>query len=245
MKEQLMTDERERSETHIAQALTDLRQQPSAGLYRRLEGIPGYRPRHQARLVWVTAAALLMTAVFWVSPVVRATIDEVVERVGQVYLTVADKLPYRDGATTVEPVTMSLEEAQAAVSFNFGVPAVLPPGFVPDRVAVWMPNETAGQVVMMTWRRPGGGLLELGVHAYNESEPIHTVVGLASIETVQVNGHDAALVRGGWDSDTGRWGYQDQTVTLIWQAGGVQYSLLAHPELGSVDELVLIAESIE
>ena len=240
-----MTEEWERSETQMAQALYDLRQEPGAGLYRRLEGIPEQRPRHKARLVWVTAAALLMAAVLGVSPAVRATIDEVVERVGQVYLTVADKLPYRDGATTVEPVTMSLEEAQAAVSFNFGVPAVLPPGYVLDRVAVWMPNETVGQVVKMTWSRPEGGLLELGVHAYDESEPIHTVVGLASLETVQVNGHDAALVRGGWDSDTGRWGYQDQTVTLIWQDGGVQYSLLAHPELGSVDELVLVAESIE
>jgi hypothetical protein len=245
MDNQPLTDELAPSETHLARALSDLRREPSAGLYRRLAAIPQRKERRRAPLTWVTVGLLLVAALLLVSPAARATIDQVVERVGQVYLTLTDKLPYRDDATIVEPVRMSLDQARAAVPFDFGVPAVLPAGYVLNQVEVWMPNETVGQVVELTWHRPEGGLLELGVHAYDEREPIQTIVGLDSVETVLVNGSEAALVRGGWDHDTGTWGYQDQTVTLIWRDGPIQYSLLAYPGLLSADELVSIAESIE
>jgi hypothetical protein len=245
MDNQSPIDELTQNEMQLARALSDLRQEPSAGLYRCLAAIPQRRSRRPARLAWVAIGALLVAALLFGSPAARATIDEIVERVGQVYFTVADKLPYRDKAIIVEGVTMSLDEARAAAPFDFGVPAVLPAGYELDRVEVWMPNETVGQVVQLTWRNSEGGLLELGVHAYDELEPIQTIVGLDSIETVLVNGSEAALVRGGWDSDTGTWGYQEQTVTLIWRDGAVQYSLLAYPELFSVDELVSVAESIE
>jgi hypothetical protein len=245
MDNQSLIDELTQDEMSLARALSDLRQEPSAGLYRRLAAIPQRRSRRLARLAWVAIGALLVAALMFVSPAARATIDEIVERVGQVYFTIADKLPYRDKAIIVEGVTMSLDEARAAVAFDFGMPIALPAGYELDRVEVWMPNETVGQVVQLTWRNSEGGLLELGVHAYDELVPIHTTVGLDSIETVLVNGSEAALVRGGWDSDTGTWGYQDKTVTLIWRVSAVQYSLLAHPEAFSVDELISIAESVE
>jgi hypothetical protein len=245
MQEQPLTDELTGNETQLAQALRDLRQAPDPDLYRRLATIPQPRSRRRARLAWIAIAALLVAGSLFVSPTARATIDQVVERVGQVYLTVTDKLPFRDEATITEGVTMSLNEARAAVPFDFGVPTDLPAGYALAQVEVWMPNDIVGQVVQLTWRNPDGGLLELGVHAYDDHEPIHTIVGLDSIETVLVSGYEAALVRGGWDSDSGSWGYQDQTVTLIWQAQAVQYSLLAHPDRFLADELVSIAESIE
>jgi hypothetical protein len=245
MDDRSLTDQLMHNEMPLAQALSELRREPSPDLYRRLAAIPQHRSRRPHRLAWVAVSALLVAALLFFSPAARATIDQVVERVGQVYFTVTDKLPYRDDATVVEGITMSLDEARAAVSFDFGVPTALPAGCELDRVEVWMPNETVGQVVELTWRQSDGGVLELSVHAYDELEPIQTVVGLDSIETVQVNGRDAALVRGGWDSDTGAWGYQDKTITLVWQVQAVQYSLLAYPERFSADELVSIAESIE
>jgi hypothetical protein len=245
MDDRSLADELAHNEMPLAQALSELCREPSPALYRRLAAIPEHRSRRPARLAWAAGAALVVVALLFTLPAARATIDQIVERVGQVYFTVADKLPYREEATIVEGVPMSLDEARAAVPFAFGVPAHLPAGYELDRVEVWTPNETVGQVVVLAWRDPDGMLLQLQIYAFDEGAPIHTLVGLDSIETVLVSGSEAALVRGAWDSDSGAWGHQEDTVTLIWQVGAVQYSLDARPELITVDELVSIAESVE
>ena len=67
------------------------------------------------------------------------------------------------------------------------------------------------------------------------------VIAPNSAETISVNGQEAALIQGGWNSQTQRWGLEG--LTLAWTKEGVFYQLLTWANV-SKDELILIAASI-
>lgn len=191
------------------------------------------------------AKARKINPFLFTSPSVRATLGELEEVIGQIYFTVTDQLPYDSEANVIEGELMSIEEAQAAVSFGFALPDYLPAGYINSGLAgLRQPNELVDQVVQIMWQHSSGDLIELSVHAYDPAKPIHTVVGPDSIESVMIAGQEAALICGGWDSDRREWSRQYQSITLLWELNGVQYGLLGYGDGLSVDELLAVAESI-
>src|SRR6185503_19406899 len=106
-------------EAELTRQLLSLRQMPSTTLQHRVEVIPQQTYLLPRSLVG-GAIALVVVALLFISPPVKATLDEVQKVMGQIHLTVRSVWP-KPTATVVmiEPVAMSLAEAQALLPFDF------------------------------------------------------------------------------------------------------------------------------
>lgn len=234
-------------EAEIARQLFSLRQSPGVELQRRIEAIP----QPPARPAGVTPrpllgglAALLVAALLFISPPVQATLDEVQKMIGQIPVIVRTVWPQPvEAVVTLETEAMSLVEARAAIPFDFALPTYLPAGLTGDMEQVqvaWSPLA----MVKLVWRDAENGFVQLSIYAAGP-ENVQALVGPESSETVQINGQEALLVRGGWDRQSRTWNGQDRVITLFWTVNDVRYRLLAYSEVVSLDELVAMAESIE
>lgn len=240
MKENSFQDEFRGTDAELVRQLVRLRQTPSAALRRRVEDIPqqaaprgGFVPR----LAWIAVVLVAIGLVLNV-PAVRAMLDPLEEVIGRIHLIVTDLNPYRDEpVTTVEGEAMSLEEAREKVSFDFA----LPQGFTANEVTVYTFGGTP-DFVEVDLCNVSSLCLELLASAYSETGS--TLVGPESVETIQVNGQEAVVFSGGWDADSGTWIEDVGQTTIIWEAGGVQYELMAVTEVASLEELIAIAESV-
>jgi len=263
-----MTDLNEsiRGDDQLKQALWSLRQVPGPRLHQRIRAItqapeartrlalgaflplkllPSNASQRIAAPVVGLVIALVLITFLATSPVVRATLGEIEEAIGRIFLIVTDVMPDSSEATLIDEEQMTVEDARNLAPFQFSLPTHLPEGFAgTDIVGVSIPNEVVAEVVRAQWHDEDGNLLELCIHAHKDIEPIQTIVGPDSLEVVQVNGSEAALVRGGWDNPSGEWRYQDETITVIWVLGDVRYSLLSHGDRLSIDELITVAETV-
>jgi hypothetical protein len=138
---------------------------------------------------------------------------------------------------------MSLAEARAALPFDFALPAYLPAGLTGDMEQVQV-TQSPVAMVKMVWRDTENGFVQLSAYAAGP-ENIQALVGPESSETIQLNGQEALLVRGGWDRQSRTWSGQPGLITLFWTVNDVRYRLLAYSEVVSLDELVAMAESVE
>jgi len=236
-------DEFQGADAGLARQLLNLRQTPSAALQRRVQAIPqrsACRERFVPRLAWA-AVALIFVALASTSPAVRATLGKVEEVIGRIHLTIIDHLPEAEEVTITETQSMSLKEAQAAVSFDFVMPTYVPTGFTTSgQVEVWTPRDK--ELVMIEWRDAENNLLSLS--AWRHDEDVSTLVGPDSTKTILINGQEAVVMRGGWHSPTGKWSRQDRITTLVWEVNGVHYHLMTLNNIVSLEELVAVAESV-
>jgi hypothetical protein len=234
-------------EAEVARQLLNLRQPPGVELQRRIEAIP----QSPARLAGVTPrpllgglAALLVAALLFISPPVQATLDEVQKMVGQIPVIVRTVWPQPvETVVTLETEAMSLAEARAALPFDFALPAYLPAGLTRDIEQVQVARSPVA-MVKLVWRDTENSFVQLSVYAAGP-ENIQALVGPESSETIQVNGQEALLVRGGWDRQSRTWSGPPGLITLFWTVNDVRYRLLAYSEVVSLDELVAMAESVE
>jgi hypothetical protein len=235
-------------EAELARQLLALRHQPGSTLKRRVQAIPRQKPEQPASRYWVGGTvALLVVALLFVSPAVTASLDEVQQIIGQIHLTVRSVWPEPISTETVTPLEVELmtpAEARARLPFDFTLPAYVPEGLnrPGDRVAV---AKLALPMAKVEWRDPDGGFVQLTAAASSRKNQLaYTVVGPDSQETIQINGQEAVLVRGGWDSESRTWSHQDRLMMLLWTVGDVQYRLLSFSEMVSFSELITMAESI-
>jgi hypothetical protein len=186
----------------------------------------------------------MVVALLFISPPVKATLDEVQKVMGQIHLTVRSVWP-KPTATVVmiEPVAMSLAAAQAMLPFDFTIPAYIPNSLTVTGDEVFV-TQLATPIVKMQWRDAEGGFVQLSAHAADPANNLsQTLVGPESSQTILINGQEAVLVRGGWDEDSRTWSHQERVTTLIWRANGVQYRLLSFSNL-PLPELMAMAESV-
>ena len=179
-----------------------------------------------------------------VSPAVRASLATFLGEIGGVVFNETSVYPNYSGteaATLATVQTLSLDEAQAVLPFSFGVPTWMPEGFVMDPI-VRITYFTEGFTpVSITFKKPRaeGWVNTISLMVGQTSPP--WVIAPNSAETISVNGQEAALIQGGWNSQTQRWGLEG--LTLAWTKEGVFYQLLTWANV-SKDELILIAASI-
>lgn len=234
-------------EAELARQLASLRQSPSAELQRRIEAIsqPPARPAGVTpRPLLGGLAALLITALLFISPPVQATLDEVQKMVGQIPVIIRTIWPQPvDAVVALETEPMSLAEARAAMPFDFALPAYLPAGLTGDTAQVQVAQSPLA-MVKTVWRDAENGFVQLSVYPAGPENP-QALVGPESSQTIQVNGQQALLVHGGWDGQSRTWSDQVGVITLFWTVRDARYRLLAYSKLVSPAELVAIAESIE
>lgn len=236
-------------ETELARQLYNLRQPPSPALQRRVQAIPQPEApplRVAPRGLIGGVIALLVVALLFISPPVRATLDEVQKVMGQIQVTIRSVWPQPTATVMVlETKPMSLAEAQAALPFAFAMPSHLPGGLTGSQDEVLVAQSPVA-LVKVQWRDPAGGVVQLSAHAAGPANQLsQTVVGPESSEPILLNGQEAVLVRGGWDEDSRTWSHEGRVTTLIWTVNGVQYRLLAYSEVVSLAELIAMAESIK
>jgi hypothetical protein len=240
---QIELDQLPPDEAELARRLLSLRQAPGPALQRRVQAIPQQRQFVPRSLVG-GVIAVVVVALLFISPPVKATLDEVQKVMGQIHLTVRSVWP-KPTATVVmiEPVAMPLAEAQAVLPFDFAVPAYIPSSLIVSGDEVFV-TQLATPLVKMQWREAEGGFVQLSAHAADAlNNPSQTLVGPESSQTTLINGQEAVLVRGSWDEDSRTWSHQERVITLIWIANGVQYRLLSFSNL-PLAELMAMAESI-
>jgi hypothetical protein len=136
----------------------------------------------------------------------------------------------------VEPVAMSQAEAQAALPFEYALPAWAPEGFVlQDEVEVVQPASGLGYAsVSLTWLNAGEAALQLQVAQADDDQP--ALGGAGSTEAVTVNGQPAALVT------SSRFGVE--RLALTWPRDGLTYTLTAEAGTATPEDLRRMAESV-
>ncbi|MCB0153353.1 MAG: hypothetical protein KDF65_01055 [Anaerolineae bacterium] len=232
-------------DSDLSQQLTDLRRPPGPALRERIEAIPRRktaRAKLTARLAW-SVAAVMMAGLLLASPPAQATLG--VERwFGQIRLTVLDSYRQPSRPLIVESVPMSLAEAAALTGYTLTPPATLPPSLTGSAEVSVL--KLAVPIARLRWRDSEGGFVQLSMLPANgRLESSRTLVGYDSSEAVQIGERPGVLVRGSWDAASQSWRYQAQMTTLIWEANGQQYKLLAFSDVISLAELVRMAESVE
>lgn len=183
---------------------------------------------------------LVLTFALLSSPAARAQVQSWVGQVGGVLFTTTSDYPGGDGPVTVAPSDeMSLEEARAVLPFNIDLPAWVPEGYMlEETVRIMYFDDSVGRV-FIRWRAPRASLeLEIVDLPRGDSR---WLVGPGSIREVLVNGEPAALVRGGWRSETKRWD-NPAILHLYVTHEGQTYVFSAMETHISVDELIRVAE---
>ena len=235
-------------ETDLAQQLFALRHQPGPALRQRIQDIPRHktnRPLLLPRWGWVAAGLMALVVVGGLvsSPPAQATLG-FEQWLGRIRLTVLDSYQPPTTPVVVESVSMSLAEAQAFVTYQVTAPTYVPAGLVGQAEVSVL--KLATPIVRMRWRDSEGGFVQLSMLPANSTRQINkTIVGSNSSEAVQIGPQPGVLVRGSWDAASQIWRYQEQMTTLIWEAGGQQYKLLAFSDVIPVAELVAMAASVE
>ncbi|UYN89659.1 MAG: hypothetical protein KIT08_00090 [Anaerolineales bacterium] len=243
----------ERAIVKLEQALLQAGRQLPYPITPDLAASAAERPRPALRLGWALGALLAMAASLLAVPDVRARVLEFLQ-VGSVQIALPPEgvspvawepwstgeygqivpLSELDGETT-------LEQAQAEMGFTFSLPAYPPSLGKPDRVylqyvdqdpfaiLLWMDEHTTPQLALY--------ILAQGAFL-SKTEP-------QTVQTLQVNGHPAALVIGShllrFGNDVGS-GILVQAPALIWQVGELTYRLEGNLPL---DELLRVAGSIQ
>ncbi len=184
---------------------------------------------------------LALTITLALSPSVRAQLQEWTGVIGGVLFTSTGDYPGEDGPVTIIPgEEMSLVEARAILPFVIDLPTSIPEGYSLEEKVSILRFEDGIERVYIHWSAPEKALLELEIE--NTAEP-KWLLGPESIEEVLVHGKPAALVQGGWNSDTKQWDNLD-TLTLYVPHNGQTYIFIAREDDISVEKLLFIAESL-
>jgi hypothetical protein len=217
----------------------------AAELYRRINPPATARPSFAVRAALAASALCAVLALtLLVSPAARAAVLSLIRDIGGVSFQETSDYPGSDDISTVPEEILSLEDAQAKLSFSISLPTWVPEGFTREsdvRITRFSDDYTP---VTITWR----GKTADDADAFFELMIGQTVgswaVGPDAIETVQINGQDAAFVSGMWNADKKEWdGTTENTgLFLYWSRGDTTYSLFS-PTLPRED-LIRIAESI-
>lgn len=234
-------------EIALAEQLLNLRRNPNPVLKQRIRAIPTRQTEQRSMIrQWARALAAGLLLIFlFASPPAQATLGQVEKIIGQIRLTVQDT--YQHYAATPTPINsrvMSLTEARATVPFKFALPTYLPDNLADE--ALISVTDLGIPLVKVRWSDTSGGFIQLTAHKADGQENLlsKTLIGTNSAEKIMINGKSAVMIRGGWDTTHQTWHHQEQITTIIWEAKGIQYRLLAYSTVLSTNELIVMAQSV-
>lgn len=238
-------DEFTGADAEMARRLLTLNRAPRPALLARVRAIPGQAApvvtrTRRPRLAWVAiAAALLLAGLVLVSPPLRATLGVLGERIGDVYLSITDRLPDTGRVVVHDYTWVTPDQAP----FPFGLPQYVPEGWTMDgQIGINHLRAEASDDILVRWTRPDHPHIFMSVYPLS-GEPAETLIGANSYREIAINGRPAVIVQGGWDSDTREWGHPDVT-TVLWTVGELQYTLWSAGADVPEAELVRMAESV-
>lgn len=198
----------------------------------------------------VMAIMLAFALVFWISPGVRAAVIETVRSIGGMTFTETDNNPYMvGGSSTLPERTLSLAQVEGMFAVDLSLPVWVPPGYElqSERVLVSLPQDThLYSHIRLTWLAEAGDMaIDLAITiGENGNELPSMIVGVDTVEQVEISGEPAALVRGAWNADTRTYDDTLGFMQLIWQRDNLQYNLSSSAGDISTEDLIKIAESI-
>lgn len=213
---------------------------------RRALKVPAARRVALVMMVLVVGLGLAVLS----SPSARASLGEVITEVGGIIFKPTDEYPGSREAVKVRPeLTMTLEEAQETVPFAFSLPAWAPDGFeINSNVSLLPPTEYSEHwQIFIRWQKGSSG--QEGYETLNleitytpaGGRSLGYIVGMGSVEVVEIKGQLAALVRGYWNAGQKDWQETD-ILTLTWKQGEVIYKLESRS--AAAEDLIRIAESL-
>lgn len=234
------------ADAEMAQRLTDLKGEPSLALLARVRTIPAGAPARRAampRVAWAAiATAVLVVCLAMASPSIQATLGVIQDAIGDVYLSITDRLSDDSDVVVLTRQEVSLAEARAMVPFPFSLPTTPPVGWMQSE-QVQVGNFQGEMDVQVQWINPGHPSIYLNAFQPEEGLPISQLVGPESYQEMEIRGQPAVLVHGGWDSDTREWAHPDAK-TILWAVDGVQYALWTSGSDLSDADLIAMAETI-
>lgn len=236
-----------------------------AALASRVPRFGGRRPAWQRVALAVAALVLVLGTTMLLSPGVRATVLELISKIGGItfvqseeypqtpeqrrggWMNLYDTTPGDPGFQPLPEQNVTLAQASSILPFSYTLPAWAPEGFVlQDNVRVILPSaEFTPTVAVWTWERSSGGspVYLSALYTPNADYAPLMVVGTTGVERVQVGDHEAALVRGAWNVDSKQYGAPD-LLDLRWQEGPVVFSLVGSAPQVSAADLIRMAEAM-
>jgi hypothetical protein len=216
--------------------------------------------------ILVTAVLILLAAIVLAVPQARASIKEVIQRMG---MELVQPNPDSEGAVaSVEPIritpppSMTLEEIQKQFPYKLLVPTWLPGDlslFHADVIQSTSDENTPGSPCVRLSYRPTGAPLDDPRHisfkvSLGEECGGPFLLPATKEQAVEVNGQPGSFVQGGWRSDGKgdpettyahlQWDDSLGDAYLAWEQEGLNYFIAAF-ELGLTrEEMIRIAKSI-
>jgi hypothetical protein len=210
------------------------------------------------RVAWTLATlSLLLVMAFTVSPTVRATVLATMRQVGILQIVELPEFPsVQEGQDGPIVEWVSLANAQERLG-AMALPAHVPEGFeLQQSVMLVEMGELAQRVHLaeLAWRkeeliqepdlyREIFIRLQVAHHPDGTQQP-SLGVGEGGVESIEINGQPAAIVRGAWSVDSQAY-EAAPLLQIVWQMGDrTVYTLLANEELVPVEDLIAMAESV-
>lgn len=206
------------------------------------------RLTYNARMKLLPRAAgalLALAAVILLTPATQAELMKLLDTIGGITFQVTDEYPGGDGPVTIIPTQyISLDEALE--KYPFDLPTWTPEGFTLNQevgLTFW-PKPEESISIFLNWEQNGVNQLFLSIHS-NTGE----IVGPDSIETLDIEGREAALLRGGWNYNTKAWdpnlpGTSRPGMTILWAQEDLAYRLSTYGDDISVETLIQIVASM-
>lgn len=207
------------------------------------------RQRRSYRLA-VAAVVFIFLVLASFSPAVRAQIDVILRQIGgqqfketAVYPGATDEeVTIVESEILVGAEAQLLEDARRRLGLNFNLPTALPDRFTMVDKVVY--DELMGPSAMFRWEDSQSYYM-LVLYVGRANPEINWVVAPGSLEEVQINGHPAALITGGWNADTHEWDDAEGAKELRWTQNGITYSFTMFGNILTEEAFIAIAESIE
>jgi hypothetical protein len=228
--------------------LTRLRKPPrpelEVNLYRSINQPAPNRFVAVQKRVWRLIVPILIIAFLTVimSPKVRADVLDAIQSVGGLWFELTNRVvPIDLTKATVYPVNSGpVNTIRDQVPFHFSIPTWVPEGFVFQND---VGHASDYSWVMMGWNK---GLINLSLMVqkdglYTKSNPVPA----GSVEQIEVNHHQAALIRGNLDLGSGKWNPDARELDLIWRQDNLVYTLPTNNLQMPVEDLIRMAESLK
>lgn len=206
------------------------------------EPVPASAVARRRRLAYTLAALLFFLLATFSSPAVRAYVADVVLEIGGLRLRATSDYPGKPGGPDLITPNeiLTLENASAAATFSFRLPADVPAGYTLKHDDVTVASDGA---LFIRWTRPDGRLgFTLFVQLYQPD--VQYVVGSESVETVLLGDVEASFIRGYWDADSRRWQTDNGMREIRWHLDGVTYQLGTWGVHLTDEDLIAIAASV-
>ena len=228
----------------LYEARPPVRESFSQELFEKIDHLPQEKQPRAGKAISRVLIVLVLACIIAVSasPRARAAISGLLENFAGLWFIVTDDIEAVDTSLidlqSVE--TGTLGEIRSQLPFSIQIPSHLTTGYVlQDEVGIASDDSW----IMLSWEGSDSTLLLLVQKdtTYSEENP----APIGSVEELMIDNKPAALIRGRWDFNTGKWNSEAARICLKWTDGELVYSLTANNTDLKPEDLVEIYRSFQ